>query len=66
MLRAANRIHDPVERTVYLKKAEQLALSAYPVIPLFIPSRTYLVSKRVQGWDDNMDSHMARYLSIKD
>ncbi|MFZ1625034.1 MAG: peptide ABC transporter substrate-binding protein [Gammaproteobacteria bacterium] len=66
MLRTANRTHDPVERTAYLKKAEQLALSAYPVIPLFIPSRTYLVSKRVQGWDDNMDSHMARYLSIKD
>ncbi len=66
MLRAANRMHDPVERAAFLKKAEQLALSAYPVIPLFVPSRTYLVSKRVQGWDDRMDTHMARYLSIKD
>jgi oligopeptide transport system substrate-binding protein len=66
MLRAANRMYDPVERAAYLKKAEQLALSAYPVIPLFIPSRNYLVGKRVQGWDDAMDSHMARYLSIKD
>lgn len=66
MLRTANRMHDPVERAAFLKKAEQLALSAYPVIPLFVPSRTYLVSKRVQGWDDQMDTHMARYLSIKD
>ena len=66
MLRTANRMHDPVERAAFLKKAEQLALSAYPVIPLFVPSRTYLVSKRVQGWDDQMDSHMARYLSLKD
>lgn len=66
MLRAANRMHDPVERTAYLKKAEQLALSAHPVIPLFVPSRTYLVAKRVQGWNDQMDTHMARYLSLKD
>lgn len=66
MLRAANRMHDPAERAAYLKKAEQLALSAYPVIPLFVPSWTYLVSKRVQGWEDHMGSHMARYLSLKD
>jgi oligopeptide transport system substrate-binding protein len=66
MLRAANRMHDPVERAAYLKKAEQLALSAHPIIPLFVPSRTYLVAKRVQGWDDQMDTHMARYLSLKD
>ena len=66
MLRTANRMHDPVERAAFLKKAEQLALSAYPVIPLFVPSRTYLVSKRVQGWDDQTDTHMARHLSIKD
>ncbi len=66
MLRTANRMHDPVERAAFLKKAEQLALSAYPVIPLFVPSRTYLVSKRVRGWDDQMDTHMARYLSLKD
>ena len=51
MLRTANRMQDPVARAAYLKKAEQLALSAFPVIPLFVPSRTYLVSKRVQGWE---------------
>jgi len=66
MLRAANRMQDPVARATYLKQAEQLALSDFPVIPLFVPARTYLVSKRVQGWENHMDTHLARYLSIRD
>jgi oligopeptide transport system substrate-binding protein len=65
MLRTANRMRDPIARTAYLKQAEQLALSGYPVIPLFVPARTYLVSKRVQGWENHMDTHMTRYLSLR-
>lgn len=65
MLRTANRMQDPVARGAYLKQAEQLALSAYPVIPLFVPGRTYLVSKRVEGWENHMDTHLARHLSLR-
>lgn len=65
MLRNANRMQDQVARGAYLKQAEQLALSAYPVIPLFVPGRTYLVSKRVEGWENHMDTHLARHLSLR-
>lgn len=48
-----------------LRQAEQLALADFPVIPLFIPARVYLVGKRVQGWEDHLEIHPARFLSIR-
>ncbi len=64
MLSAANDITDPESRAEHLRQAEQLALADFPVIPLFTPARVYLVSKRVHGWIEHNEPHLARHLSI--
>ena len=64
LLSAANDITDVHSRATYLRQAEQLALADYPLIPLYTPARVYLVSKRVQGWMNHNQPHLARHLSI--
>ncbi len=66
MLATADKYRDPSERAAYLKRAEQLAISEHPVIPLFVPARIYLVSDRVRGWEDHTEPHLARHLSVSD
>jgi len=65
MLRESNNITTTSDRIAFLRKAEQSALADFPVIPLFVPARVYLVSKRVQGWEDHIETHPARFLSVK-
>lgn len=65
MLLESNNIVTATERAAFLRKAEQTALADFPVIPLFVPARVYLVSKRVQGWEDHLETHPARFLSIR-
>lgn len=66
MLTKANTIVDSGDRMAFLKETEQFALSEHPVIPLFTPGRTFLVSRRVSGWYDHVEPHMARHLSVVD
>lgn len=61
----ADRLPAGAQRLAALRQAEQLALADFPVIPLFIPARVYLVSKRVQGWEDHLEIHPARFLSVR-
>lgn len=54
---------DASARTKLLQGAEQLALSEYPVIPLYFYVSTHLVRGSVGGWEDNvMDIHLSKHL----
>ncbi len=66
MLTAANDIADPAERIAFLRRAEQLALADFPLIPLFTPMRVYLINQRVHGWINHTEPHLARHLSVVD
>ena len=58
---------DQARRFAKLKEAERLAMEDHPVIPIFFYYRYYLVSQRVQGWDDNLrGEHLTRYLAMKE
>jgi len=66
MLADTSHIGDVTERMEALRKTEQFALAEHPVIPLFNPGRTFLISRRVQGWYDHTEPHLARHLEIAD
>jgi oligopeptide transport system substrate-binding protein len=49
-------------RAEMLAEVERLLLEEEPVVPLLFHESKNLVSKRVQGWRDNLlDRHQARY-----
>lgn len=61
----SNRIFDPRLRAATLREAEALALSEYPVIPIYHYVSKRLVSPRVKGWQDNpAGAHLSRYLAL--
>lgn len=64
MLAKSSSFSDAAERMAFLKKLEQTVLADQPLIPLFEPARTFLVSRRVQGWINHTEPHLARHLSI--
>ncbi len=66
MLDKTSNFTDETKRMAFIKETEQFALSEHPVIPLFIPGRTFLVSTRTKGWYDHTEPHMARHLSVAD
>lgn len=67
LLHEADRIGDPEARLERLRKAENLALEDFPVIPLFFRAQFTLLSRRVQGWHaDLRGNHPTRYLRISD
>jgi oligopeptide transport system substrate-binding protein len=50
-----------------LAEAERIALEDMPMIPILHQSSRRLVSKRVEGWLDNLfDIHPVRFLALKD
>jgi len=64
MVAESSQLTDETERMTFLKQTEQFALSEFALIPLFNPGRTFLVSRRIQGWHDHSEPHLARYLSV--
>ena len=66
LLGDADRTVSPEERAARLGQAEDLALKDHPVIPLFVPARSYLVSPRVYGWSGGSRLHLTRHLKIVD
>lgn len=66
MLADSSGITDPQQRLDTLKNVERFALAEHPVIPLFNPGRNFLISRRVDGWQDHTEPHLARYLSVSD
>ena len=65
LLSEAGRIYDREARLEQLRQAEDLAMADFPVIPLFFRAQFTLLSKRVEGWrDDLRGNHPTRYLRI--
>lgn len=64
LLRAAHEeANDNVKRKSLLEKAERLALSDYPVIPIYFYVSKHLVSDRIIGWSPNvLDIHLSQHL----
>ena len=63
---AANGIADPAQRNAALARAEALAMTDVPVIPLFTSISQRLVSPRVEGWIDNpRGANLTRYLRLR-
>jgi len=66
MLEEANGIFEPRSRGERLQRAEALALSDYPAIPIYHYVSKRLVSPRVKGWRDNpVGAHLSRYLWLE-
>jgi oligopeptide transport system substrate-binding protein len=64
MARAAAQI-DPDRRKVLLAEAEELMLGDHPVIPLYFLVNKSMVSKRVEGWGDNvLNYHYSQHLRL--
>lgn len=63
LLQKAATTLDMKERAKYLEEAEKVALADMPIIPIFTQGRSMLVSKKIQGWADNIKNiHLVRYL----
>ena len=63
----SNNIFDPPLRAASLREAEALALSEFPVIPIYHYVSKRLVSPRVTGWQDNpAGTHLSRYLALRE
>ena len=58
LLQAANREPDPATRLTRLREAEELALAAQPLIPLYVYTRSQLIKPYVRGIEGNhQDRH---------
>lgn len=65
-LTASNAARSASERGRLLAEAEQLALSDYPVIPIYYYVSKRLVNPRVQGWQNNpVGTHLSRYMWLE-
>ena len=65
MAKAAGQT-DLKARAATLAEAERLLLREQPVIPLLFYESKNMVSRRVEGWRDNLlDRHLARYLKVE-
>jgi ABC-type oligopeptide transport system substrate-binding subunit len=56
---------DPDMRKAFLEEAEDLMLSDHPLIPLYFYVNKSMVSKRVEGWGDNvLNYHYSQHLRL--
>jgi oligopeptide transport system substrate-binding protein len=67
LLARANAQDNPEERAIGLYRAQERALSQYPVAPLYFHASRNLVAPTVSGWEDNVTNiHPSRFLDIRD
>ncbi len=58
---------DPAARSKLLHEAETLLMKEQPVAPLLTQADLWLVSGRVQGWQDNAaNQHLSRFLNVSE
>lgn len=64
MHRAAEQT-DPDRRKIFLAEAEDVMLKDHPLIPLYFWVNKSMVSKRVEGWEDNvLNYHYSQHLRL--
>ncbi len=57
---------DKKKRLSYFQQMEDLILEELPVIPIYVYTRSLLVSKKIKGWYPNLfDFHPMKYMSIE-
>lgn len=65
LMEQAARTIDLDERAKLLRQAEEIFLKEVPAIPILYYSSKNLVSKNLQGWEENIDDeHPSRFISI--
>jgi oligopeptide transport system substrate-binding protein len=65
LMRRAARTTDPKLRNAFLGEAESEMLADHPLIPLYFPVNKSMVSKRVEGWGDNvLNYHYSQHLRL--
>ena len=65
LMRRAARTRDPKLRNAFLGEAESEMLADHPLIPLYFPVNKSMVSKRVEGWGDNvLNYHYSQHLRL--
>lgn len=65
LLDQASRTLDMTARANLMAEAEQLMLDAHPVVPIDFTTVRTLISKRVQGFEDNIQNHhRTRFMSF--
>jgi oligopeptide transport system substrate-binding protein len=61
----AARTLDLAKRAELLRQAEAIELAQQPIVPVLFNVSRSLVSRRLQGWEDNvLDWHRTRFMSI--
>ena len=65
MLERASSQTDMQLRRYYLEEAERALLSNHAIMPIYFYVSKHLVSRRVEGWQDNaLDYHYSQHLSL--
>jgi oligopeptide transport system substrate-binding protein len=58
---------DPAARSKLLHEAETLLMKDQPIAPFLTQADLWLVSGRVQGWQDNAaNQHLSRFLNVSE
>jgi len=66
LLSKAAFTQDLLERATLIRQAETIAIEDQAIIPIYFNVSRYLVSERVDGWENNlMNFHPSRYLQLK-
>src|SRR5262249_12022943 len=66
LMKKAAVTSNPEERAKVLHEAEEMFLADVAMIPIYHYTNTYLVSKKVEGWTENvLGYNQTKYLSIK-
>lgn len=56
---------DPDQRNALMRQADQMLINDMPILPLYFYVTRSLVSKRIEGWRDNISNvHPSRTLRI--
>ncbi|RCS21311.1 peptide ABC transporter substrate-binding protein, partial [Phyllobacterium salinisoli] len=56
---------DPAARSIILHEAEKILMKEQPIAPLLTQAYLWLVSDKVQGWQDNApNQHLSKFLSV--
>lgn len=65
-LENADTTRDTAHRLAQLAEVEKIGMADYPVIPIYYPTRYYLIDQKVSGWVNNSNGeHPTRFITLK-
>ena len=67
LMKTSYEERDPAARAKVLHEAEALLMKEQPIAPFLTQADLWLVSAKVQGWQDNAaNQHLSRFLSVSE